>query len=102
MLLLELSMFPTDKGESVGGYVARALKIIEESGIDYHFTAMGTLLEGEWDEIFGVVKRCFEELQNECNRIYFTIKGDFRKGPKGRMRSKVESVEQRLGKGLKK
>ena len=35
MLLLEFSMSPFDKGESLSEYVARSLKIIDESSVPY-------------------------------------------------------------------
>jgi len=35
MVLLEFSIFPLAKGESVGPYVARCLDIIDRSGLDY-------------------------------------------------------------------
>src|SRR5690606_40590381 len=50
MVLLEFSMAPLEKGESVGSYVARSLEIIERSGLDYRLHAMGTILEGELDQ----------------------------------------------------
>ena len=60
MMLLEFSMSPLGKGESVGKYVARSLDIIDTSGVNYRLNPMGTVLEGEWDEVFGVVKQCYE------------------------------------------
>ncbi|MBI1820631.1 MAG: MTH1187 family thiamine-binding protein [Nitrospirae bacterium] len=101
MVLLEFSMSPLDKGESVGEYVSRSLKIIDESGVDYRLNPMGTVLEGEWDEVFDVVKKCFHQMSKDCNRISTTIKVDYRKGKTGRLDSKVESVEKRLNKKLK-
>ena len=44
-VLLEFAMFPTDKGESVSGYVSRILKIIDASGLPYQLTPMGTIVE---------------------------------------------------------
>jgi uncharacterized protein (TIGR00106 family) len=101
MVLLEFSMSPLDKGESVGDYVARSLKIIDESGIDYRLNPMGTVLEGEWDEVFNVVKKCYEAMSKDCNRISTTIKVDYRKGKSGRLQGKIGSVEKKLGKKLK-
>ncbi len=94
-------MSPLGKGESVGEYVARSLKIVEESGLDYRLHAMGTVLEGEWDEVFGVVKRCYEAMSADCDRISCSIKVDARKGASGRLTSKVRSVEEKLGRRLK-
>jgi len=96
MVLLEFSMSPLGKGESVGKYVARSLDIIDKSGVPYRLNPMGTVLEGEWDEVFEVVRRCYERMKQDCNRISCTIKVDYRKGYEGRLQSKVASVEKRL------
>lgn len=101
MVLLEFSMSPLGKGESVGTYVARSLAIIARSGMDYRLNPMGTVLEGDWDEVFGVVKCCFERMRRDCNRISCTIKVDYRKSYKGRLSGKVASVEKRLKRKLK-
>lgn len=101
MVVLEFSMFPLDKGESLSPYVARSLEIIDSSGLDYHCHAMGTVLEGEYDQVMDVVKRCFEAMAADCSRIECSIKFDYRRGHRGRLRSKVTSVEQRLGRKLK-
>lgn len=101
MVLLEFSMTPLGKGESVGDYVARSLDIVEASGLDYRLHAMGTVLEGEWDEVFAVVRECYEAMSRDCDRVTVSIKVDARKGASGRLVSKVESVEQQLGRRLK-
>ncbi|HTN42988.1 MAG TPA: MTH1187 family thiamine-binding protein [Nitrospiria bacterium] len=101
MVLLEFSMSPLGKGESVGKYVARSLDIIDRSGIAYRLNPMGTVIEGDWDRVFGVVKRCFETMRKDCNRISVSIKVDYRKGHRGRLSSKMASVEKRLERKLK-
>ncbi len=101
MVLLEFSMSPLGKGESVSKYVARSLDIIDKSGVAYRLNPMGTVLEGEWDEVMEVVQRCYNRMRKDCNRISCSIKIDARKGAKGRLSSKVDSVEKRLGKKLK-
>jgi len=100
-VLLEFSISPLDKGPSVGEYVARSLDIIDRSGVAYRFNPMGTVLEGEWDEVFGVVKRCWERMAEDHERISITIKVDYRRGVAIRLVSKTESVEKRLGRKLK-
>jgi len=101
MVLLEFSMSPMDKGESVSNYVSRSLKIISESGVDYRLNPMGTVLEGEWDEVMEVVKRCYETMRSDCKRIACSVKIDYREGKKGRLKSKMASVEEKLGTKLK-
>jgi uncharacterized protein (TIGR00106 family) len=100
MVLLEFTMSPTGKGESLSPYVVRVLKTIDDSGVDYRLTPMGTILEGDWDEVMDVVRDCFFELKQDCPRIGVHIKVDYRKGPEGRMHSKIESLEKKIGKKL--
>lgn len=95
-LLIDFSMFPLDKGESVSPYVARLARVIRESGLSHKLGPMGTSIEGEWRQVMAVVAHCFEELSADCDRVYFTIKGDYRKKGKDRIRAKVESVEDKL------
>ena len=102
MVLLEFSMAPLEKGASVGEYVARSLTIVDESGLDYRLHAMGTIVEGEIDEVLGVLKKCFEAMSADCERITCTAKLDYRRGYAGRLESKVKSVEEKLGRKLKK
>ena len=101
MVLLEFSMSPLGKGESVGMYVARSLDIIDKSGVDYRLNPMGTVLEGDWEDVFTVVRQCFDRMRKDCNRISCTIKVDYRKGHSGRLSSKVVSVEKQLKRKLK-
>ena len=101
MVLLEFSMAPLEKGASVGEYVARSLEIIDQSGLDYRLHAMGTIVEGQIDEVLGVLKLCFEAMAVDCDRITCTAKLDFRRGHSGRLETKVASVEQKLGHQLK-
>ena len=99
-LLLEFSMWPMGKGESVGSYVAQSLDTIDRSGVSYRLNAMGTILEGEWEEVMPVVEACFRRMQKDCRRITCTMKIDWRQGATGRLDAKVSSVEERLGRPL--
>ncbi len=80
MVLAEFSMYPTDKGESVSHYVVQIIDHIDKAGIDYQLTPMGTILEGSWDEVFGVISECFKILEPQSNRITTIIKVDYRQG----------------------
>lgn len=100
MVLLEFSMAPLTQGESVSTYVARSLDIIDKSGLPYQLTPMGTILEGEWDEVMAVVTACFEAMRADCARVGTNIKIDYRAGPGGRLQSKLESVQRKLGRPL--
>lgn len=100
MVLLEFSMAPATKGESVSAYVARSLDIIDKSGLPYQLTPMGTIIEGEWNEVMAVVTACFEAMKADCARVGAQIKVDYRDAPGGRLTAKVDSVQKKLGRSL--
>ena len=101
MVLVELTMSPTGKGESLSTYVARVLDVIDRSGVTYRLTPMSTILEGEWDEVMDVIGDCFYELKRDCKRIGVQIKIDYREGQTSRLVSKISSLETKLGRKLK-
>jgi uncharacterized protein (TIGR00106 family) len=100
MLLLEFAMFPMGRGESVSPFVARSLNIIDKSGLPYQLTPMGTIIEGDWEEVMAVVTACFEAMNADCERITTNIKIDYRAGAEGRLKSKVDSVQLQVGRKL--
>ncbi len=97
MVILEFSMSPFDKGESLSEYVARSIDIVEKSGLPYRLTPMGTIVEGEWDEVMALVTACFKRMSEDCNRISTSIRIDYRAGKSGRLKSKIDAIESRLG-----
>ena len=100
MVLVEFSMTPLGKGESVSRYVSRSLDIVDKSGLPYRLTPMGTIIEGEWDEVMAVVGACFARMREDCDRITTAIKVDYRAGATGRLTAKIASVEEKLGRKL--
>lgn len=91
-VIVELAMFPMDKGISVSPYVRRVLDVIKKSGVTHSTAPMGTCLEGSWKEVMAVVDQCYEELAKDCDRIYMTIKCDCRRNREQGMKSKLKSV----------
>ena len=101
MVLLEFALYPTDKGASVSEYVKRNLEIIDDSGLPYKLGPMGTCLEGEYDEVMAVVKRCFDRMTEDCGRVACHIKIDYRAGQTGRLESKVQTLKDKTGRNLR-
>jgi uncharacterized protein (TIGR00106 family) len=97
--VVELTIFPMDKGVSLSPYVARALAVIRQSGLPHALGPMGTCIEGEWDEVMTVVTACFEELRKDSARINVSLRVDWRSGPSGRLTAKPASVLEKLGQG---
>ncbi len=101
-VLFEFAMFPTDKGESVSPYVSRIIKMIDESGVAYKLTPMGTVVEVEsFAKALEIINTAYNELEPDCGRIYSTVKFDVRKGKSGRLEQKIASVEKQIGKKLR-
>ena len=102
-VMLEFAMFPTDKGESVSAYVSRIIKTIDESGVSYQLTPMGTIIEVETlDEALDIIKRSYGQLEADCGRVYSSLKLDIRKGKGERLRQKIASVEKKIGREVRK
>ena len=101
-ILVEFSMVPIGTGVSVSPIVARVLKIVIESGIPYKANPMGTVLEGDWDRLMGIIKLCHQEVMKDAERAITSIKIDDRKGEGERIDKKLESVEKKLGMKLQK
>lgn len=69
--------------------------------IPYRLGPMGTCVEGEWDEVMGLLKNCFDVMRKDCRRITISLKADFREGLENRLQGKIESVEKYLGRKLR-
>lgn len=102
MVLLEMSITPLGKGESVSQYVAECVDIIDRSGLSYELHAMGTIVEGELTEVLQLMQRCIEHVAEHSDRVTCAAKVDFRRGTSGRIQSKVKSVEEKLGRAIRK
>ena len=101
-MLINFSMAPIGKGESLSAEVAKVIKLVEASGLPYKMHPMGTVIEGEWDELMGLLKKCHMKLRETSSRVLTTVIIDDREGAKGRIDGKVASVEGKLGKSVKK
>lgn len=100
-MIIQFTMSPVGAGESLHEHVAVVLRLVDESGLPYQFTAMSTLVEGEWDEVMGLVRRCHEALRAHHARVVTTVTIDDRQGVRGALTRKVEAVEKTVGKPLR-
>lgn len=102
MALLDFSITPLGAGESVGQYVARCVDLIDRSGLDYRLHAMGTEVEGEVPALLALLERCIAAVAADCDRVTVTAKIDYRKDHAGALGTKIDSIEKRLGRSVKK
>ena len=97
-MIVAISISPTGGDESggVSDSVARAIKVIRDSGLPCETNAMFTNIEGEWDEIMTVVKRAVDVVAETSPRVGLVLKADIRPGITGQLAAKVERVEAHL------
>ena len=100
-MLAQFSIVPLDKGVSVGNEVAKVLQIIDNSGLPYKLNPMGTVVEGTWNEVMELIRKCHEETVNSSERVLTSISIDDRKGTQDRIEGKIKSLEKRLNKSLR-
>lgn len=81
---------------SVHDAVAAAVQIVRESGLPNQTDSMFTTIEGEWDEVFDVVKRATEAVGRYGSRVSLVIKADIRPGYTGELTGKVQRLEEAL------
>ena len=95
--IVAFSVSPLGTGESVAPAVARAVKVVRDSGLPNETTSMFTSVEGEWDEVMDVVKRAVEAAGEGAGRVSLTLKAALRAGVTDGLRGQVEAVERELG-----
>jgi|SRR3954469_19549873 uncharacterized protein (TIGR00106 family) len=95
-MLLSFSITPLGVGESVGEYVADAVRVVRESGLPNRTDAMFTTVEGEWDEVMAVLKAAVDAVQARAPRVSVVMKADVRPGVTDAMTKKVADVEAYL------
>ncbi|MFZ4894586.1 thiamine-binding protein [Plantibacter sp. Mn2098] len=98
-MLVAFSVAPSGNGNADGSVhdaVAAAVAVVRESGLPNHTDSMFTTIEGEWDEVFDVVKRATEAVGAFGSRVSLVLKADIRPGYTGELDAKVERLEVAL------
>jgi len=95
-MIAAFSITPLGTGDSVSESVADAVRIVRASGLPNETNAMFTNVEGEWDEVMGVIKRCVERVAEDAPRVSVVIKIDHRAGVTDGLHAKVAAVEEHL------
>ena len=98
-MLAAFSVTPLGVGEGVSEYVADAVRVVRDSGLPNRTDAMFTTIEGEWDEVMGVIKQAVDAVAARAPRVSVVIKADLRPGVSGGLAAKVERVEEHLASG---
>lgn len=95
MALMEFTLIPLDKGASFSKYVAGTLNVVKGSGLDYRLNPMGTVVEGDWNQLLDLLSACVRNLEKDSDRISLSVKFDIRKGVTGALDGKIKSVQDK-------
>ena len=103
-MLIAFSVAPSGVGTastenadgSVHDAVAAAVAVVRSSGLPHRTTSMFTEIEGEWDEVFDVVKRATDAVMPYGSRVSLVLKADIRPGRTGEIDGKIERLERAI------
>ncbi|GMM94901.1 thiamine-binding protein [Microbacteriaceae bacterium] len=98
-MLIAFSVAPSGTGNvdgSVHDAVAAAVRIVRDSGLPHRTTSMFTEIEGEWEEVMGVVKAATEAVMPFGSRVSLVLKADIRPGYSGELDAKIERLESAI------
>ena len=95
-MLCAFSITPLGTGDSVGGSVAEAVRLVRASGLPNETNAMFTNVEGERDDVMALLKQCVDAVAARAPRVSVVVKIDHRPGADDMLHAKVASVERQL------
>lgn len=101
-MLVAFSVSPSGTGRvdgSVADAVAAAVEVVRASGLAHRTDAMFTTVEGEWDEVFDVVRRATDAVAAYGTRVSLVLKADIRPGWTGELDAKLERLEAAIETG---
>lgn len=98
-MLVAFSVAPSggdNPDASVHDAVAAAVAVVRASGLPNQTDSMFTTIEGEWDEVFDVVRRATDAVGAFGPRVSLVLKADIRPGHTDELNGKVRRLESAL------
>lgn len=98
-MLVAFSVAPAGSSSedgSVSRAVAEAVRIVRDSGLPYETNSMFTTIEGEWEEVFAVIREATDAVTAVSSRVSLVVKADIRPGHDNQLTEKVQRVEDYL------
>ena len=100
--MVQFSILPVGDEQHIGDAVAKAVKIVHDSGLDYKLTPMGTLIKGDWKPVMDTIKKCHDAVRADFDRVSTQLKIDDLKDGDVDFDHKIKSVEEKAGTEFKK
>lgn len=99
-MLVELSILPLGGDTHLSDEIAEVVKLVDESGLPYQLTPSGTCIEGEWDEVMTLVRRCHDRARGFSPHVITTLQIEDEEGATDKLARNVSSVEEKVGRRL--
>lgn len=80
-MLLELSVSVKGKHQQGSNPSIDMNRIIDASGLHYKTTSKGTVLEGSWEQLMAVAKKCHDEVLKKNDQFITRMKAVDKKCP---------------------
>jgi uncharacterized protein (TIGR00106 family) len=98
MAIMEISIVPIGtESPSVSPFVAECVKIVEQQGLTYEVTSMGTEVEGAVDDLLKLAAQMHRApFTQGAQRVLTTIRIDERRDKEVRIAGKKAAVLKRL------
>lgn len=99
-MLVELSINPLGRGTHLSHDLGEVLKVIDDAGVPYLLTPLGTCIEGEWDQVMPLIKRCHEMARSMSPHVFTTLRIEDEEGATNKIRENGASVERAASRSL--
>jgi uncharacterized protein (TIGR00106 family) len=96
-MLIELSLIPIGHNPHLSAELAKALQLVDASGLPYQLTPSGTCIEGEWEEVMTVIRQCHERVRKSTPHVVTLIKIEDDEGEQHKLTRNIASVEEKVG-----
>ncbi len=100
-MLVELSIIPLGGDTHLSTEIAEILKLIDESRLPYQLTPSGTCIEGEWDKVMPLIRQCHDRARSKSSHVITTIKIEDEAGEQDKLTRNITSVEEKVGRTLR-
>ena len=96
-VIVDIAIVPIGVGVSFSKYVAACEKVLTDAGLKPQLHANGTNVEGEWDIVFGAIKRCHKVLHEMgAPRVSTNMRVGTRIDKAQTMQDKINSVQTKF------
>jgi uncharacterized protein (TIGR00106 family) len=99
-MLLELSIVPLGRDTHLSDEIAEVVKLVDASGLSYQLTPSGTCIEGEWDDVMALVRKCHARARDLSTHVITTLQIEDEAGARDKLARNVQSVEEKLGRSV--